>query len=157
MLGGGRGGELAFVFHLFRSRKTINKREKSVMSEGPVVLPETSQKHRILVKLDNNHACFSSQQLLQDLWSARRPRWLKEIMTQVCVCVCVCVLQHTAECSLIDLKKRNARVKSWLYFEFRNHNLWRKWRCFKNFLITAQNYTQKWWFWTDVAKIEPPR
>lgn len=155
MLGGGRGGELAFVFHLFRSRKMINKREKSVMSEGPVVLPETSRKHRILVKLDNNHACFSSQQLLRDLWSARRPRWLKEIMTQVCVCLC-----PAAHCRVLSnwlKKKRNARVKSWLYFEFRNHDLWRKWRCFKNFLITAQNCTQKWWFWTDVAKIEPPR
>ena len=39
VLGGRRG--TAFVFHLLRSRKMINKRVKSVMSEEPVAWPET--------------------------------------------------------------------------------------------------------------------
>lgn len=48
MLGWGGGGVWvggggAFVFHLLRSRKMINKRVRSVMSEEPVALPETAR------------------------------------------------------------------------------------------------------------------
>lgn len=45
--GGGVGGVGAFVFHLLQSRKMINKRVESVMSEEPVAMPETPHKtHR---------------------------------------------------------------------------------------------------------------
>lgn len=69
VFGAWRGGGGAFVFHLLRSRKMINKRAKYNEWGTSGVAWNPPKKHSSPAKLGRD-ACFSSQQLLQDLWSA---------------------------------------------------------------------------------------